>query len=89
RLTIRPLRIASTSRMESEGREAVGVLVSGLLERARAAGFSQVLSLIGGAENAAFIGGHASLGFQHAGTIRNIGYKFNRWLHAIIMRRFL
>ena len=38
--------------------------------------------LIGGidSQNAASIGLHKSLGFQHAGTIRQVGFKFQRWL---------
>lgn len=38
--------------------------------------------LIGGIEagNAASIALHESLGFQHAGTIREAGFKFGRWL---------
>jgi phosphinothricin acetyltransferase len=38
--------------------------------------------MIGGIEagNAASIALHESLGFQHAGTIRQAGYKFGRWL---------
>jgi L-amino acid N-acyltransferase len=38
--------------------------------------------MIGGIEagNTASIALHESLGFQHAGTIRQAGYKFGRWL---------
>ncbi|WP_332825530.1 GNAT family N-acetyltransferase, partial [Ramlibacter sp.] len=38
--------------------------------------------LIGGIEagNAASIALHESLGFTHAGTIRQAGFKFGRWL---------
>lgn len=38
--------------------------------------------LIGGidTQNAASIALHKSLGFQHAGTIRQVGFKFGRWL---------
>jgi phosphinothricin acetyltransferase len=38
--------------------------------------------LVGGidAENAASIALHRALGFQHAGTIRQAGFKFGRWL---------
>lgn len=38
--------------------------------------------MIGGidAENAASIAFHRNLGFEHAGTVRQVGYKFGRWL---------
>jgi L-amino acid N-acyltransferase YncA len=38
--------------------------------------------LIGGidSQNAASIALHKGLGFQHAGTMRQVGYKFERWL---------
>jgi phosphinothricin acetyltransferase len=39
-------------------------------------------TLIGGidAQNAVSIALHKALGFQHAGTIRQVGFKFGRWL---------
>jgi L-amino acid N-acyltransferase YncA len=39
-------------------------------------------ALIGGidSQNAASIHLHKRFGFQHAGTIRQVGYKFRRWL---------
>jgi L-amino acid N-acyltransferase YncA len=64
-------------------------LVSALLERAHAAGFKQMLALIGDSENVASVGVHASLGFQHNGTMRKVGYKFDRWLDVVIMQKSL
>lgn len=64
-------------------------LVSALLDRARAANFKQMLALIGDSENTASIGVHASLGFQHCGTMRKVGHKFDRWLDVVIMQKGL
>jgi phosphinothricin acetyltransferase len=64
-------------------------LVSALLDRARDAGFKQMLALIGDSENTASIGMHASLGFQHCGTMRKVGYKLDRWLDVVIMQKAL
>ena len=64
-------------------------LVQVLIERAKIGGFSQILSLIGDSENAASIGVHASLGFQHSGTMKKVGYKFGRWLDVVIMQKSL
>jgi L-amino acid N-acyltransferase YncA len=64
-------------------------LVNALLDRARAQNFKQMLALIGDSENTASIGMHASLGFQHCGTMRKVGYKFDRWLDVVIMQKGL
>lgn len=64
-------------------------LVNALLDRARDAGFTQMLALIGNSENVASIGVHASLGFHHTGTMRKVGQKFERWLDVVIMQKGL
>lgn len=62
-------------------------LVAALLEHAAAQNFKQMLALIGDSENTASIGMHASLGFAHCGTMRKVGYKFDRWLDMVIMQK--
>jgi phosphinothricin acetyltransferase len=64
-------------------------LVNALLEHAKAAGFTQMLAVIGDSENTGSVGVHASLGFIHAGTIRRVGYKFDRWLDVVTMQKSL
>lgn len=64
-------------------------LVAGLVERAEAAGFRQMLALIGDSENTGSIGVHASLGFTRAGIMRSVGVKFGTWLDVVIMQRQL
>lgn len=56
-----------------------GKLVQELVTQARAQG---VHVLVGGidASNQGSIGLHTKLGFVHAGTIRQAGFKFGRWL---------
>ena len=54
-----------------------------LLERIIAEAEAQEYHLLVGgidSENAASIALHRALGFQHAGTIRQAGFKFGRWL---------
>ena len=65
------------------------MLVDSLVGAAKKSGFSQMLSLIGDSENTASIGVHTSLGFQHSGTMRKVGYKFGRWLDVVIMQKQL
>jgi len=62
-------------------------LVNALLDRARDAGFKQMLALIGDSENTGSIGVHASLGFLPVGTMRRVGYKFDRWLDVVTMQK--
>lgn len=63
-------------------------LLTALVEAAEAAGFRQILAVIGGAEPAS-IALHASLGFEHAGRMRSVGRKFGRWLDSVYMQRSL
>jgi phosphinothricin acetyltransferase len=64
-------------------------LVAALLDHARAAGFTQMLAVIGDSENTGSIGVHASLGFLPVGTMRKVGYKFGRWLDVVTMQKAL
>ena len=63
-------------------------LLTALIEAAEAAGFRQMLAVIGGAEPAS-IALHASLGFEHVGRMRSVGRKFGRWLDSVYMQRVL
>jgi phosphinothricin acetyltransferase len=62
-------------------------LVVALLEAATAAGFRQMIAVIGDSENIGSIGVHTSLGFQKAGVLRATGLKFGRWLDTVYMQR--
>lgn len=64
-------------------------LVSALLTHATTQNFTQMLAIIGDSENTGSIGVHASLGFIHSGTMRKVGYKFDRWLDVVTMQKAL
>ncbi|MFC0408702.1 GNAT family N-acetyltransferase [Roseomonas elaeocarpi] len=64
-------------------------LVAELLARAEAAGFRQMLAVIGDSENVGSIGLHLSLGFRQTGVLRATGLKFGRWLDVVFMQRSL
>lgn len=70
------------------GRGLGKTLLQVLIERAREAG---VHVLVGGidASNAGSIALHTRLGFVHAGTIREAGFKFGRWLDLAFYQRIL
>jgi phosphinothricin acetyltransferase len=64
-------------------------LVEALLDRAEAAGFRQMLAVIGDSENTGSIGLHVSLGFRQVGVMKSVGVKFGRWVDVVMMQRSL
>ncbi len=76
-------------REDVRGQGVGKALVSRLLAEAEAAGFRQMVAVIGDSENVGSIGVHASLGFQHTGILRSAGLKFGRWLDVVFMQRAL
>ncbi|WKB51434.1 GNAT family N-acetyltransferase [Eleftheria terrae] len=63
-------------------------LLQQLIERARR---QEVHVMVGGidASNEASIALHRQLGFEHAGTVHQAGYKFGRWLDLAFYQRVL
>jgi L-amino acid N-acyltransferase YncA len=64
-------------------------LLAELLNRARSAGRRQVIAVIAEAEDGASVGLHRAAGFDDAGRLRAVGYKFDRWIDTILMQRSL
>ena len=52
-------------------------------------GLRQLVAVIGDSNNAASIGLHASLGFEHAGVSRSVGHKHGRWVDIVWMQKAL
>ena len=70
-------------------RRGVGrALLIDLIARARALGHHTIIAGVD-AEQPASIALHASLGFQHVALLKEIGFKFNRWLHVHYMQLIL
>jgi phosphinothricin acetyltransferase len=63
-------------------------LLQALLDRCAEAGFRTMIAVIGGAEPAS-IALHKSCGFEEAGRLQHVGFKFGRWLDSIYMQREL
>lgn len=76
-------------REDVRGQGVGKALVGQLLVIAQRAGFRQMIAVIGDSENIGSIGVHASLGFQRAGLLRAVGYKFGRWIDSVLMQRAL
>jgi len=68
-------------------RRGVGkALLLTLIEACTALGFRQMIAVIGDSNQAASIGVHRACGFTDAGNLRNIGWKFGRWLDTPLMQ---
>jgi phosphinothricin acetyltransferase len=66
-------------------RRGVGrALVVALLERARASGHHVVLAQVA-ADQDASLALHGSLGFREVGRLREVGFKFGRWLDVLML----
>lgn len=75
-------------RADGRGHGVGTVLVTELIARAGALGKHV---MIGGvdADNTASIRFHERLGFEQAGKLREVGYKFERWLDLVFLQRRL
>lgn len=76
-------------REDVRGQGVGKALVQQLLADAAAAGFRQMIAVIGDSENVGSIGVHASLGFHRAGLLRASGFKFGQWVDTVYMQRAL
>jgi phosphinothricin acetyltransferase len=71
-------------------RQGAGALMlAEVLNTLRGDGAREALAFIGDSANAASIGLHRKLGFQHVGTLANVGEKFGRLLDVVIMQRHI
>jgi phosphinothricin acetyltransferase len=66
-----------------------GVLMPALIAAAEARGMRQMIAVIGDTGNQASIGLHRRFGFYDAGLLKNVGFKFGRWLDTVFMQRSL
>ena len=48
-----------------------------------------MIAVIGDSDNAASIALHRAAGFEPVGTLKRVGYKFNRWIDVVLMQRAL
>ena len=71
-------------------RRGIGLqLLQRLIAECEARGYRQMIAVIGDSANAASIGVHLKCGFEMIGTHPNVGFKFGRWLDAVMMQRAL
>lgn len=77
--------VADTARGQGLGR----LLLQALSTQAEAAGVRKLLAVIGDSANAGSIGVHRASGFSEIGTMRSVGWKFDRWLDIVLMEKTL
>ena len=71
-------------------RHGIGkALLARVIDEAAAAGFRQMIAMIGDSANAASIGLHEQAGFARAGLLAAAGFKLGRWIDCVIMQRQL
>jgi L-amino acid N-acyltransferase YncA len=64
-------------------------VLSAVLEACEGLGLRQVMAVIGDSANAASIGLHSALGFEHMGVGRSVGFKQGRWIDIVWMQKAL
>jgi len=75
-------------RSDQRGLGIGSLLVQALIERATQLGKHVMIAGVD-AENAASIRFHERLGFESAAHLRQVGFKFGRWLDLVLMQRIL
>ena len=75
---------------ESARGQGIGkLLLEALCRECKAAGVRKIIAVIGDSENHGSVGVHRAVGFSHAGTLRSVGWKFDRWLDVVMMEKSL
>ncbi|MGQ4810085.1 L-methionine sulfoximine/L-methionine sulfone acetyltransferase [Candidatus Entotheonellaceae bacterium PAL068K] len=75
---------------EGTHRRGVGrALLQTLIRACETAGKRQMIAVIGDAANVASIALHEAVGFQHAGRLKDVGFKHGGWLDVVLMQRSL
>lgn len=72
---------------DAHGRGVARALMQALIDRAEAFGARQMVAVIGDRANHASIALHAACGFEHAGVLPAVGWKFGRWIDVVLMTR--
>lgn len=69
-------------------RGGIGTALMGkLIETCTDMGFRQMIGIVGDSQNLQSIDFHKKLGFQQMGVVKNIGFKFGRWMDQVLLQR--
>ncbi|HET6519787.1 MAG TPA: GNAT family N-acetyltransferase [Geminicoccaceae bacterium] len=72
---------------DQTGRGVGRALLARLIALCEAAGYRQMLAVIGDSGNAPSIGLHAALGFGWVALLPSVGFKLGRWVDVVVMQR--
>lgn len=64
-------------------------LMQRLIAECEQRGYRQMIAVIGDSTNEASVALHTALGFERAGVLPNVGFKFGRWVDVVLMQRRL
>jgi L-amino acid N-acyltransferase YncA len=65
------------------------LLMPALIDATKACRIHQMIAVIGDSGNQASIHLHRRFGFQDAGLLKDVGFKFGRWLDTVFLQRSL
>ena len=65
------------------------ILLAELIRRCGDLGKRQMIAIIGDSRHNASIRLHESAGFRYVGTLKQVGWKLDRWIDSVIMQRSL
>lgn len=71
------------------GRGIGALLLDALISECKARDLMQMIAVIGDSANHASIRLHEKCGFAHIGVLKDVGFKFDRWLDTVFMQRAL
>jgi phosphinothricin acetyltransferase len=74
---------------DAQGQGVGRALLAALLKACEAQDFRLMVAVIGDEASLGSIRLHRSLGFEHVGVLKPIGYKHGRWLATVLMQRVL
>lgn len=73
----------------ARGRGVGSALLEAVVAATAAVGMRQMVAVIGDSANQGSIRLHRACGFVDAGTLREVGFKLDRWIDTVLMQRSL
>ncbi|WP_020592781.1 GNAT family N-acetyltransferase [Kiloniella laminariae] len=74
-------------RKEARGHGVGRLLLEDLIRQCETRGYRQMIAVVGDSANRLSIDFHLAMGFEQAGVIKSIGFKFGRWMDSVILQR--
>jgi phosphinothricin acetyltransferase len=74
---------------EHAGKGIGGHLLPALISQCEKLGLRQMVAVIGDSANVASVELHRKFGFEDVGVLKNVGFKFGKWLDTVFMQRAL